>query len=107
VVRLALPEGAWSRVPDGFSRTRSVFTVRWCGFMSVSSDLRLSPLTIDNGYCFGAGSLGAYHDDFPFIYYDKFSDSGDGGARTTARWSEYLFVISTTFQDMCTIVGGY
>jgi hypothetical protein len=89
VVHLAPAEGAWSRVLDGFHRIRSVFRVRWCGFRPVSSDLRLSSLTMVAAlvrWC-----LGALARRLPVCLLQQallrqaLPGSGDGGVRTAAR----------------------
>jgi hypothetical protein len=65
VVRLALAEGMWSRVPGGFPRIWSVFV--FLGVVSVSSDLQLSILVMF--VVLVHWSFTTY--DFPYVYYNK------------------------------------
>jgi hypothetical protein len=99
------------------------FRVYWCGFMIVSSDLRLSSLAMVAALV--RWSFGTLARRLPVCLLQQallrqaLPDSGDGGARTAARlrlvlvfvvvarWSEYQFVIFFTFWLICTTVDDY
>jgi hypothetical protein len=102
------------------SRDPVGFRVRWCGFRSVSSNLRLSSLAMVAAlvrWFFGA--LARY---LPVCLLQQallrqaLPGSSDGGVRTAARlrltlvsivvarWSNDLIVIFITFVILCTVV---
>ena len=102
------------------SRDLIGFRVRWCGFRSVSSDLKLSSWATVTALV--RWSFGTIARRLPVCLLQQallrqaLPDSGDGGARTAARlrlvlvfvvvarWSEYQFVIFFTFWVICTTV---
>jgi hypothetical protein len=123
--------GGASRVGGGrvescarrISRDPVGFHVRWCGFRSVSSDLRLSSLAMAAALV--CWSFGALARRLPIcllqqaLLQQALPGSGDGGMKTAARlrlalvsvvvarWSSDLIVIFITFEILCNTVDDY
>jgi hypothetical protein len=105
------------------SRDPIIFRVRWCGFMSVSSDLRLSSLAMVAALV--RWSFGALARRLPVCVLQQallrqaLPGSSDGGVKTAARlrlalvsvvvarWSSNLIIIFITFGILCTVIDDY
>jgi hypothetical protein len=105
------------------SRDPIGFRVRWCGFRSISSDLKLSSWATVTALV--RWSFGTLARRLPVCLLQQallrqaLPGSGDGGARTSARlrlasvfvvvarWSKDLLVIFITFGSVCTAIDDY
>jgi hypothetical protein len=105
------------------SRDPFGFRVCWCGFRSVSSDLRLSSLAMVVALV--RWSFGVLAQRLPVCLLQQallrqaLPGSGDGGVKTAARlrlalvsivvarWSSDLIVIFITFGILCIAIDDY
>jgi hypothetical protein len=111
-------EGRVESCAQRISRDPVGFCIRWCGFRSVSSDLRLSSLAMVAALV--RWSFGALARRLPVcLLQQALPGHGDRGVRTAARlrlalvyvvvarWSSDLIVIFITFEILCTAVDDY